>query len=97
MEDICQLKACGVKCTKICSYRNLQKNNPIKIQFDEESKNDSWCILGNMKTDLLMVKNDTFRWFKVYKLSDFFKVIEQGDDYKIVAGNTGQGKKICEI
>ncbi|KPI90909.1 Sensory neuron membrane protein 1 [Papilio xuthus] len=94
VEDICKLKACGSKCTKICSYRNSQKPNPNKIQFDEDTKKDSWCILGNMQNEPLMVKNtggDTFRWFKVYKLSDLFKVIEQNDDYKIVAGNTGQG------
>ncbi|KPJ06623.1 Xanthine dehydrogenase [Papilio machaon] len=91
VEDICKFKACGVKCTKICSYRNSQKSNPVKIQFDEDTKKDSWCILGNMQNEPLMVKNDTFRWFKVYKLSDLFKVIEQNDDYKIVAGNTGQG------
>ncbi|XP_068627637.1 uncharacterized protein [Battus philenor] len=92
VEDLSKFKACGVKCTKVCSYR-CQKRNPIKVRFEEQiEKSDSWCVLGNVQNEPVKVEDDSFRWFKVYNLQDLFTVMHQNiNDYKLIAGNTGQG------
>ncbi|CAG5043721.1 unnamed protein product [Parnassius apollo] len=93
VEDLSKFKACGVKCPKICSYRNMTQCKKNKVKFHAETNtNGPWCILGNINTEALAVKNSAFKWFKVYTLNDIFKIIDQDkNDYKLIAGNTGQG------
>lgn len=53
-----------------------------------------WCVIENCNNKTITVGGNSHNWFKVYNLQDVFKVIGQSDDYKLLAGNTGQGKTI---
>ncbi|XP_041981533.1 probable aldehyde oxidase 2 [Aricia agestis] len=79
IEDLALLSKCRVK----CNATRWKENN---IESDSE-----WCIVNKTSNNTLTLGDNVFKWFKVYNLSEVFKIISQNVDYKFIAGNTGQG------
>lgn len=96
IEDIGTFKICGINCNKNCKH----KNEDNKENFGLDNKND-WCILEKENNKMIEIVGSSHKWIKVYNLVDVFKAIAQCEDYKLVAGNTGQGvyyiKKILVV
>ncbi|KAJ2951445.1 hypothetical protein O0L34_g13598 [Tuta absoluta] len=101
MEDLDMFKACGAKCSKKCLH---SKACGLKISDQDEfqdatggkihdienvSEETDWCIIEDNK--MIEVDCGTSKWLKPYNLSDVFKAMGRGSEYKLVAGNTGQG------
>ncbi|XP_064073184.1 uncharacterized protein LOC113399628 [Vanessa tameamea] len=56
------------------------------------TQDNDWCILDKASNnEIIAIESGNHKWFKVYSLSDVFKAIEGCHDYKLIAGNTGQG------
>jgi xanthine dehydrogenase/oxidase len=84
IEDIGCFKTCGVKCNKQC-----EQNMKNKAHFTE-TDND-WCILNKVGNKMIVIDCGTHKWYKAYSLDDVITAIGNNSDYKLVAGNTGQG------
>lgn len=87
IEDLGIFNSCGVKCNQVCKHKIKNKNSSYL-----DIRND-WCILEKGTNRMITVEGNQHKWFKVYNLEDVFKAIAQSSDYKLVAGNTGQGKQ----
>ncbi|XP_028176684.1 xanthine dehydrogenase 1-like [Ostrinia furnacalis] len=81
LEDLAILKPCGVNCKESCKHKCKDVNG---------ISNEEWCILSKGDAETIVVDCGTHKWYKVYKLEEIFKIMENGD-YKLIAGNTGQG------
>lgn len=82
LEDLSILKQCGVKCVKQCPHKNAK---------NVEDENDFTFVNENK---MIEVEYGTQRtWYRAYSLDDVFKAMANGD-YKLIAGNTGQGKSV---
>ncbi|CAH2090182.1 unnamed protein product [Euphydryas editha] len=55
------------------------------------AQENDWCVLDKCNNKTIAINGNTHNWFKVYNLQELFKAIEQSHDYKLLAGNTGQG------
>ncbi|XP_028031935.1 indole-3-acetaldehyde oxidase-like isoform X1 [Bombyx mandarina] len=82
LEDLTVFKACGFSCKSSC------KRTGCKNKHDEGNVEEDFAVINDCKT--IEIDCGTHKWFKTYKLDDVFKVMARGD-YKLVAGNTGQG------
>ncbi|XP_060804308.1 xanthine dehydrogenase [Amyelois transitella] len=85
MEDLSVLKPCGVKCKEKCAHtrnKNINRNEEVE---------EEWCVLAKENNKMIVIDGETHKWFKAYALDDVFKAINENDDYKLIAGNTGQG------
>ncbi|XP_045774231.1 indole-3-acetaldehyde oxidase-like [Maniola jurtina] len=87
IEEMANFKCCGVRCTKNCKH-NTKKDKVIETKYVKE---DDWCVLEKSNNSTLAIKGANYNWFKLFKLNDVFKTFAQCDEYKMVAGNTGQG------
>lgn len=91
LEDLGFFKPCGVKCSKQCLHEKCNKNDQDKeIQDDVDDKNN-WCILQKGDNKMIIVNAGTHKWYKAFSLEDVYKAMGDGSDYKLIAGNTGQG------
>ncbi|XP_052742295.1 uncharacterized protein LOC112057810 [Bicyclus anynana] len=86
LEDMAVFKCCGVKCKENCKH-----NKKLTQKVNGKYHKEDWCVIENSKNDILILKGANYNWFKLFKLCDVFKTIAQCDDYKLIAGNTGQG------
>lgn len=93
LEDL-SFKSCTRNCSKNCDSGNCtNKSNLSKTRFNNKHNGDtSWCIIENLNDKMFTVKTPAHKWVKAYTLADVFKSIQSGDNYKLIAGNTGQGK-----
>lgn len=82
LEDLTVFKACGFSCKSSC------KRTGCKNKHDEGNVEEDFAVINDSKT--IEIDCGTHKWFKTYKLDDVFKVMARGD-YKLIAGNTGQG------
>ncbi|XP_061376829.1 uncharacterized protein LOC116770815 [Danaus plexippus] len=73
---------CGFKCSKDCIH---------KSDCTKNTNDDEWCLIEKATIKTLTIKNDKHKWFKVNTLTEVFKAISDHHDYKLIAGNTGQG------
>ncbi|XP_063538292.1 xanthine dehydrogenase/oxidase-like [Cydia strobilella] len=87
LEDLAILKSCGVTCAKQCPHK---KKHISEINKKVEKKED-WCEVGKIDNKMLTIDSTNHKWSKVYKLDDVFKSMNESGDYKLIAGNTGQG------
>ncbi|KAL0828977.1 hypothetical protein ABMA28_003866 [Loxostege sticticalis] len=84
IEDLSFFKPCGVACNKKCVHKN-------KCQ-DSEINDSDWCVLAKDDKQMIVIDCGSHKWYKVYRLDDVFDVMGKAkDDYKLIAGNTGQG------
>lgn len=82
LEDLGILKSCGVKCATSCRHKKCPKN--------QRAPNDFTFGLEN---EMLEIEHDSKKkWYRAYTLDDVFKAMANGN-YKLIAGNTGQGKR----
>ncbi|KAJ8720088.1 hypothetical protein PYW07_012131 [Mythimna separata] len=88
LEDLDFISPCALKCTQKCSH----KDKCFKAKANDEIKRDEKEFEFIKKTDdkLMVVDAGKHKWFKAYNLNDVFKTMSMGD-YKLIAGNTGQG------
>ncbi|XP_047998047.1 xanthine dehydrogenase-like [Leguminivora glycinivorella] len=86
LEDLAILKSCGVSCAKQCPRKKKHISEINKIEQKED-----WCELGDNYNEIVTVSSKNHKWSKMYKLEDVFKSMKDNEDYKLIAGNTGQG------
>ncbi|XP_037293464.1 xanthine dehydrogenase-like isoform X2 [Manduca sexta] len=80
LEDISTIKSCGIKCAAKC---------PKKCHKDEDLNiAEGFTIVT--KNEMIVVDCGTHKWYKAFSLDDVFKAMNSGE-YKLIAGNTGQG------
>ncbi|XP_045773994.1 indole-3-acetaldehyde oxidase-like [Maniola jurtina] len=89
LEDLNLVKSC----TRDCSDRKcLNKKSLSKNSNALNDKNDtSWCMIENPNNKTFTVTSPAHKWLKAYYLEDVFKAIQSDNNYKLIAGNTGQG------
>lgn len=87
LEDLSALKSCKKQCLKTCNHQteSLREGN---ITDDQ-----NWCVIEKSDKTMIIVDSGKRKWYKVFTLDDVFKIIAKSDDYKLIAGNTGQGIK----
>lgn len=85
IEDMNVFKCCRNKCENNCKPNDNGDRKNISTEND-------WCVLENIRSNLLSIKGVDYNWFKLYKIEDVFNTISQCDDYKLVSGNTAQGR-----
>ncbi|KAM3955308.1 aldehyde oxidase 2 [Aphomia sociella] len=91
LEDLSNLKSCGVHCQQQCPHKkNKDNTSTFNSNLNKENDNE-WCILEKADTKMIVIDCGTHKWFKTYKLADVFNVMAMVNDYKLIAGNTGQG------
>ncbi|XP_038212836.1 nicotinate hydroxylase hnxS-like [Zerene cesonia] len=57
----------------------------------KEDENESmWCIIERAENIPIVITGDGFKWYRAINLNDVFSAMGNGE-YKLVAGNTGQG------
>lgn len=96
IEDLSIIKCSDQKCTKNCLHIN--ENNDVKGKSNKYDKQDTkteedWCVIENSNNKMIVVDCGETKWFKTYTLNDVFKVIGKNNNYKLIAGNTGQGRR----
>lgn len=89
LEDL-PIKNCGVNCKKQCPHKKNQEAN-VKLQ-ESELKLEEYTFVDDNKLLTIDCEQAT-RWYRAYNLADVFKAMTAGD-YKLIAGNTGQGKSL---
>ncbi|CAK1542967.1 unnamed protein product [Leptosia nina] len=55
-----------------------------------KSDEESWCIIETNNNIKKEIDSDGQKWYRATKLEDVFQAMKSGD-YRIIAGNTGQG------
>lgn len=98
LEDLAIMKPCGLECSKKCAHRNKCFDDQIKNDDEGTSKTDEDTdeFINLNEEKMFMVKANTHKWYKAYNLADAFKIMSQGN-YKLIAGNTGQGNEIMYL
>ncbi|CAG9123156.1 unnamed protein product [Plutella xylostella] len=98
LEDLGMFKACGVKCSYgNCKHKAEKKTDALvgKLNFNktlpEQDEKEDWCVLEKSDNKMIEIDCGTHKWFKAFSLADVFKAMGDGSDYKLIAGNTGQG------
>ncbi|XP_063894594.1 xanthine dehydrogenase [Helicoverpa armigera] len=89
IEDL-STKICGLECSKKCVHKN-KRINDTNCQTKTVEVDEDWCVIERSNNKMIVVDCGITKWFKTYTLDDVFKVINRTDDYKLIAGNTGQG------
>ncbi|XP_037293401.1 xanthine dehydrogenase isoform X2 [Manduca sexta] len=87
VEDLGIIKACGVNCIERCHHK---KDNIVKLNDADKKPDDDWCVIEKNNHKMIKIDCGNHKWFKTYSLDDVFEAINAGD-YKLIAGNTGQG------
>ncbi|XP_038212491.1 xanthine dehydrogenase/oxidase-like [Zerene cesonia] len=85
IEDLAIFNTCGVKCKENCHHKKINHN------ANDNFKDNEWCILNKDDNETRVLKSQRYMWSKVYSLKQAFKAMKQCDNYKLIAGNTGQG------
>nr|XP_032518556.1 indole-3-acetaldehyde oxidase-like [Danaus plexippus plexippus] len=95
VEDIEDLGA--AKCPKNCIHKKckvIERTNKHEI-YDKsgDTKEKEPCKFEEIKTqtDMLVIDCGAYTWYKVFTLNDVFKIMRMVNEYKLIAGNTGQG------
>ncbi|XP_063538704.1 uncharacterized protein LOC134747956 [Cydia strobilella] len=94
LEDLGMFKPCGVSCNKKCAHKN--RDNDIllsKLNYEEvkEKSDDDWCIVEKANKELITLEYGAQKWYKAFTLEHVFEIIGMCKEYKLIAGNTGQG------
>lgn len=87
LEDLSILKPCGVSCAKKCRHKKKTDGN-----FSKKDKDD-WCELTKSDNTMIQINCENNKWSKALTLEDVFKAMKDDNDYKLIAGNTGQGEQ----
>ncbi|XP_075976749.1 xanthine dehydrogenase-like [Anticarsia gemmatalis] len=85
VEDLSVLRSCGKRCSKNCHHK-AKNDKETNINND-----NSWCVIERSDNKMIVVDCGKRKWFKTYVLDDVFKIMSKNNDYKLIAGNTGQG------
>ncbi|XP_039757385.1 xanthine dehydrogenase-like [Pararge aegeria] len=93
LEDLHLLKSCTKDCLKNCSINKCTNQKILSKNIDlfKNKFDNSWCIIENLNSQMFMVNSPAYRWVKAYSLADVFKAMQGDKNYKLIAGNTGQG------
>nr|BAR64767.1 aldehyde oxidase [Ostrinia furnacalis] len=84
IEDLSFFKPCGVSCNKKCVHKTKC--------HDTEVNEGDWCVLAKDNNKMIVIDCGSHKWYKAFCLDDVFEVMGKAkDDYKLIAGNTGQG------
>lgn len=95
VEDLAMFRECSVKCTRQCFYHNNKCERSFRNLDDADKKGknaEDWCFIESTDDKMIVIDCGTHKWYKVYSLHDVFTVMAVNDNYKLIAGNTGQGK-----
>lgn len=84
LEDLDFMKPCGLECAKKCTHKCAKGNDGYNT---DEQKDE---FIRNTDEKMMIVDAGKHKWYKAYNLADVFKAMS-GGDYKLIAGNTGQG------
>ncbi|XP_064292368.1 uncharacterized protein LOC128674487 [Plodia interpunctella] len=87
LEDLSILKPCGVKCKDKCAHKKDKTDNMSLTETAEEE----WCVLEKGNNKMIVIDCGSHKWTKAYSLEHVFQAISDNNDYKLIAGNTGQG------
>ncbi|KAJ8720087.1 hypothetical protein PYW07_012130 [Mythimna separata] len=97
LEDLDIIKPCGLECAQMCTHRNKcfknnaeNKNGTEKYDEKNSDEDDNDFIHIQDDEKMMIVDTQTHKWYRAYSLTDVFKCMSLGD-YKLIAGNTGQG------
>ncbi|CAB3227797.1 unnamed protein product [Arctia plantaginis] len=85
LEDLSALKTCKKQCLKTCD-KQMETVREVNVTDDQ-----NWCVIEKSDKTMIIVGSGKRKWFKPFTLDDVFKIIVKNDDYKLIAGNTGQG------
>lgn len=91
LEDLDFISPCALKCTRKGSHKDECFESDInndEIGADEKE----YKLIHKVGEKMMVVDAGKHKWYKAYNLSDVFKAMRVGD-YKLIAGNTGQGNK----
>lgn len=100
LEDLAFFKPCGVKCSKNCQHKKCDSKAILgKFNFDHRNKvpdesntdKDKWCLLVKAENKMIVVDAGNHKWYKAFSLSDIYEAMGDSSNYKLIAGNTGQG------
>lgn len=94
LEDLADEKCCRKKCSRNCLHKNKSddcKKLNESFKACELKSDEDWCVIENSDNKMIVVDCGITKWYKTYTLDDVFKVICKNSEYKLIAGNTGQG------
>ncbi|XP_026494618.2 uncharacterized protein LOC113399655 [Vanessa tameamea] len=95
VEDLNTIKSCSYSQTELHEYNILdnidEKTDDLNIDTNNYNDELSWCILEKTNKEMFTIESDSFKWYKAYNLDDVFKAMQNDGEYKLIAGNTGQG------
>lgn len=89
LEDLGIIKPCGVKCKEKCPHKSEKES--VKCNIGTKDDREEWCVIEKANSKMIVIDSGTHKWFKAYSLEDVFKAMSRSDEYKLIAGNTGQG------
>lgn len=89
LEDLNFVNQCGVKCKTECQHKCVKKGSNHDKNTNKEKA--EWCVLDDASK--IVVDCGSTKFYKVYNLNDVFKAMGRNGEYKLIAGNTGQGKR----
>lgn len=91
VEDLSVTKSCGRRCSNKCNHTDKCHNK--SDEYGTGIKHDnSWCVIEKRDDNMIVVNCGKRKWFKTYLLDDVFKIMAKNSNYKLIAGNTGQGE-----
>lgn len=86
LEDLAAIKSCEIKCNGRCPHKRENKQNFSACR--QHSVEDDYTIIEDNKN--IVIDCGDHKWYKVFSLEDAYKIMSYGE-YKLIAGNTGQG------
>lgn len=95
LEDLGMFKDCGVSCNKKCPHKKKEDDillGKLNINQNEEIREDDWCVVEDSDKELTVLEYGAQKWYKAFTLDHVFKIMAMCKEYKLIAGNTGQGK-----
>ncbi|KAI8432031.1 hypothetical protein MSG28_004552 [Choristoneura fumiferana] len=94
LEDLGMFKPCGVNCTKKCPHKNKENDillGKLNLNQDKDTPEDDWCVVEDSDNKLTVLEYGAQKWYKAFTLEHVFKIMAMCKEYKLIAGNTGQG------
>lgn len=88
LEDLGFVKPCGVNCKTKCQHKCDKKDS--KNNSDENKEAEDWFVVDDASK--IVIDCGSTKFYKVYNLNDVFEAMERNGEYRLIAGNTGQGK-----
>ncbi|XP_045518198.1 xanthine dehydrogenase/oxidase-like [Pieris brassicae] len=75
---------------KVIDLEDIANTCRKSNKCEDEVCENGWCVIGSDTNVKIEIDCDGHKWFRVKTLDDIFKAMKNGD-YRLVAGNTGQG------